>query len=202
MKLYYLPGACPLASHIALEWIGKPYEAQEVPRNELKQPPFLALNPVGSVPVLVDGDMTLTQSTAILEYLAEQNPEAGLLPSSVKERAEVRRWLGLFNADLHRTFNNIFAAPYYASTPESQKELVEKSTARVVQYFTVVDKQLEGKDWVAGTRSIADPYLYTLLRWAQAKSVDIGHLKNLKNFFERMGSDAGVKSALKAQGLA
>src|SRR5690606_875588 len=171
-------------------------------RTELKQPPFLALNPLGSVPVLVDGDMTLTQSGAILEYLAESNPEAGLLPDNIKGRAEVRRWLGLFNADLHRTFNNIFAASHYASTPEFQKELVDKSAARVVQYFTVADKQLEGKEWIAGTRSIADPYLYTLLRWAKAKSVEISHLKNLKSFFERMESDSGVQAALKAQGLA
>jgi glutathione S-transferase len=203
MKLYYLPGACPLASHIALEWIGQPYEAQAVGRDELKQPPFLALNPLGAVPVLVDGDLVLTQSAAILEYLAELNPQSGLLPDTPRGRAEVRRWLGLVNADLHRTFANIFAAGYFAGDNEEfQRKLTETSTAKLKQLFGVADKQLEGKDWIAGARSVADPYLYTVLRWAKAKKVDLGSMKNLQAFYDRMEADSGVQAALKAQGLA
>lgn len=203
MKLYYLPGACPLASHIALEWIGRPYEAQAVGRDEMKQAPFLELNPLGAVPVLVDGDLVLTQSAAILEYLAELNPQSGLLPDTPRGRAEVRRWLGLVNADLHRTFANIFAAGYFAGENEEfQRKLTETSTAKLKQLFGVADKQLEGKDWIAGTRSIADPYLYTVLRWAKAKKVDLGSMKNLQAFYDRMEADRGVQAALKAQGLA
>lgn len=203
MKLYYLPGACPLASHIALEWIGNPYEAQAVGRDEMKQAPFLELNPLGAVPVLVDGDLVLTQSAAILEYLAELNPQSGLLPDTPRGRAEVRRWLGLVNADLHRTFANIFAAGYFAGENEEfQRKLTETSTAKLKQLFGVADKQLEGKDWIAGTRSIADPYLYTVLRWAKAKKVDLGSMKNLQAFYDRMEADRGVQAALKAQGLA
>ncbi len=202
MKLYYLPGACPLASHIALEWIGKPYETQEVSREEIKQPAYLALNPLGAVPVLVDGDFVLTQSAAILEYLAELSPEAGLMPDTPRERAEVRRWLGLCNADLHRTFGNIFAVKSLASTEQFQEELVSKSSAKLVQLFGVADQQLQGKEWVAGTRSVVDPYLYTLLRWAKGKNIDIGNMRNLQAFYERMEADAGVQAALRAQGLA
>ncbi len=202
MKLYYLPGACPLASHIALEWTGKPYETQAVGRDEMKQAPFLALNPLGAVPVLVDGDMTLTQSAAILEYVAELNPEAKLLPDTPRGRAEVRRWLGLVNADIHRTFANVFAAGYFAGDNEEfQRKLIETSTAKLMQLFGVADKQLEGKDWIAGTRSVADPYLYTVLRWAKAKNVDLGAMKNLQAFYARMEADSGVQAALKAQGL-
>lgn len=201
MKLYYLPGACPLASHIVLEWIGKPYEIQAVGRDELKQPPYLALNPAGAVPTLVDGDFVLTQSAAILEYLAELSPEAGLLPESPRERAEVRRWLGFCNADLHRTFALIFSAGYYTDNVEFQQQLVSKTADKLVQLFSIIDKQLEGKQWITGTRSIADPYLYTVLRWAKAKKIDIAHLKNLQKFFAGMEADAGVKAALQAQGL-
>ncbi|WP_041682576.1 glutathione S-transferase family protein [Pusillimonas sp. T7-7] len=201
MKLYYLPGACPLASNIAMEWAGQPYELQLVSREELKQPAYLALNPLGAVPTLVDGDFVLTQSAAILEYIAELNPSAKLLPDTARGRAEVRRWLGLCNADIHRTFANVFGAQGLASTPESQEELIAKSSAKLQQLFAVADKQLEGKDWIAGARSVADPYLYTLLRWTRAKKVDIGDLKNLWAFYERMEKDAGVQAALKAQGL-
>src|SRR3546814_5968497 len=87
MKLYYLPGACSLASHIVLEWIGKPYETQALSREEMKQAPYLKLNPLVAVPVLVDGDWVLTQSAAILEYLAESNPQAGLMTEAMRERA-------------------------------------------------------------------------------------------------------------------
>src|SRR3546814_8296719 len=127
MKLYYLPGACSLASHIVLEWIGKPYETQALSREEMKQAPYLKLNPLGAVPVLVDGDWVLTQSAAILEYLAESNPQAGLMPESLRERAEVRRWLGLVNADLHRTFANVFAAGYFVGDNEQfQQNLIDR----------------------------------------------------------------------------
>src|SRR5690606_21227738 len=144
MKLYYLPGACPLASNIAMEWAGQPYELQLVSRDALKQPAYLALNPLGSVPTLVDGDFILTQSAAILEYIAELNPAAKLLPDTPRERAEVRRWLGLCNADIHRTFANIFGAQALASSTEFQEELIAKSSAKLKQLFAVADQQLEG----------------------------------------------------------
>lgn len=201
MKLYYLPSACSLASHIVLQWIGKPYETQAVGRDELKQPSYLALNPLGAVPVLVDGDFVLTQSAAILEYLAELHPEAALMPDTLRGRAETRRWLGFCNADLHRTFANIFAVGYYTDNADFQHQLVSKTAAKLVQMFGIIDKQLEGKEWVTGQRSIVDPYLYTILRWAHSKNVDIANMKNLQAFHNRMNADAGVQAALKEQGL-
>lgn len=201
MKLYYLPGACPLATHIALNWANIPYELQAVSREEIKQPAFLAMNPMGAVPVLVDGDLTLTQSAAILEYIAETRPEAGLLPDTAQGRAEVRRWLGLVNADIHRTFANIFGAAGFISTPEGQQELAEKSAAKLRNIFTIVNRQLGGKEWIAGTRSIADPYLYTVLRWTKAKDVDLSGLDDLQAFYDRMETDPAVQKALKEQGL-
>lgn len=201
MKLYYLPGACPLAAHIALEWIGQPYQIEEVPRDQLKQPAFLAKNPLGSVPVLEDGELTLTQSSAILEYLAERHPEAGLMPDTIAGRAEVRRWLGICNADIHRSFGNIFAAPSFVSAPETQQELISKTSDKLKAYFGAIDRHMQGRQWLAATRSIADPYLYTVMRWAKLKQVDLSNMKNLQAFFGRMEAEPAVQAALKAQGL-
>ncbi|TAL90426.1 MAG: glutathione S-transferase family protein [Candidimonas sp.] len=201
MKLYYLPGACPLATQIVLEWIGKPYESQAVTRTEIKEPAFLAMNPIGSVPVLVDGDTTLTQSAAILEYLAEINPGLNLIGNTPKQRAEARRWLGFCNSDLHRTFSLVFGPAAFTSNADFQKELALKASERVVALLRVADKQLAGKQWLSGSRSIADPYLYTILRWAKAKNLDISEMVNLQAFVQHMEADAGVKAALKAQGL-
>lgn len=202
MKLYYMPGACPLATHITLEWIGQPYETQAVPRDELKQPAFLALNPVGSVPVLTDGELVLTQSLAILEYLCEKFPQAGLMPDDLVGRAETRRWLAFVNADLHKAFSLVFGKAAYTSEAACQDMLAAGGTARALQLFGILDKQLEGREWVTGTRSVVDPYLYTIIGWAHKLKIDLSALRNLTAFHERMSADAGVQAALKAQGLA
>lgn len=201
MKLYYMPGACPLASHIVLEWIGQPYETQVVSRKELKEPAFLALNPVGSVPVLTDDDLVLTQSMAILEYLAEKHPQAGLMPSTLAERADTRRWLGFVNADLHKAFGLVFGKGTFSSDAACQEQLAAGGIAKATQLFAIIDKQLEGRQWVTGSRSIVDPYLYTVTRWAHMLKMDLAGFRNLGAFFERMNADAGVKAALAAQGL-
>jgi Glutathione S-transferase len=201
MKLYYMPGSCPLASHIVLEWLGIEYEAVAIPREQLKQPEFLALNPVGSVPVLTDGDLVLTQSAAILQYLAEKHPESGLLPADLKARAETLRWLAFINADVHKTFGLIFGKAKYTSEVSAQDQFGQGARAMLRRLFEILDKQLEGKEWVTGTRSIVDPYLFTVLNWAVRIELDLSDLRNLQAFRERMNQDAGVRAALKEQGL-
>ncbi|WP_394059787.1 glutathione S-transferase family protein [Alcaligenes sp. WGS1538] len=201
MKLYYLPGACPLASHIALEWIGKPYETHAVSRDELKQPAFLAMNPLGAVPVLQDEGLTLTQSSAILEYLAEKNPEANLLGKTIQERAETRRWLAFVNADIHRNFGVMFGVQRYADQESTQAEVRGKTAEVLKKLFTVANQQLAGKQWLTGTRSVADAYLYVTLRWAHVMKIDLSGLDNLDAFYQRMEQDPAVQTALRAEGL-
>lgn len=202
MKLYYFPGACPLATHITLEWIGKPYEAIKLTREQTKEPEYLKLNPTGAVPTFVDGDFVLTQSAAILDYLAEVYPDADLVGKDAKGRAETRRWLSFCNSDLHRTFAMVFGADYFCGGNEDfAKVLTSKAAEKLVAYFKIANEQLKGKDWLTGTRSIADPYLFVLLQWCDAKGIDISDLTELKRFKENMLADSGVQAALKAQGL-
>jgi len=204
MKLYYLPGACSLAAHIVLEWLGKPYETHQVERDKLKSPEFLAVNPLGAVPVLAEGDWILTQNAAILEYLAEQAPASlGLLgDGGARSRAEVRRWLGFVNSDVHRTFSLVFAPQRFVQEPAAQEELRASAAARLRELYALADRQLGATPFLAGQRpSIADPYLYVTLRWAQAKSLDLPGLANLPRFMAAMNADPGVQAALKAEGL-
>src|SRR5690606_27672557 len=166
MKLYYMPGACSLASHIVLEWIGKPYQAHKLSREELKQPEFLQINALGAVPALVDGDLKLTQNAAILEYLAEQAPQSRLLgDGSAASRAQVRRWLGLIKSDVRRTFSLIVGAQRYLPDDEAaQARLAASAAAQLRTLFGHLDQQLAGQPYLAGTApSIADPYLYVVL---------------------------------------
>ncbi|MBS0456628.1 MAG: glutathione S-transferase N-terminal domain-containing protein [Proteobacteria bacterium] len=202
MKLYSKPGACSLADHIALEWTGKPYEVELVDAKATKQPEFLKLNPSGQVPALVDGDFTLTQNTAILHYIADQHPEAQLAGNgSAKDRAEVNRWLGFANSDIHPTYWPLFGSTSFL--PHAEVEQTKEAARKKLRgMYERADKQLEGRDWIAGSRSIADPYLYVTLRWAPLVGVNLDGLSHLAGFKARMESDTGVQRALKAEGLA
>ena len=109
MKLYGLVGACSFVPHVALEWIKErentDYEFEAVTRELIKSPEFLALNPRGAVPVLVDGDLVLSQNQAILHYLDELYPNAKLFGSkTVRDKAKAARWLAFFNSDIHKSF--------------------------------------------------------------------------------------------------
>jgi glutathione S-transferase len=204
MKLHYLPGACSMASHIVLEWIGKPYEATKVPRETLKQPAYLKLNPMGQVPVLeVDDSWAISQNIAVLEFLAEIDPSLGLLgDGSARSRAEVRRWLAFVNADVHKSFSPLFAAERMTKDPAVQDELRKNAGIRVLELLGIADKQLEGKSYLTGAKpTIADAYLFVVTRWAHAMKLDLSNLKSLQTFVERMQADPAVQKVMKAEGI-
>src|SRR5690242_16504119 len=164
MKLYTSPGACSMADHIVLEWIGRPYTAQVVNREQRATPEFRKLNPAGAVPVFEDGDWVLTQNAAILNYLADIFPESGLGGDGTpKGRAEVNRWLGFLNADMHPAFKPLFGSTKYLEDEALIEKSHEKAREQLRGLFGRADAQLSGRDWLAGTRSIADPYLFVML---------------------------------------
>ncbi len=201
MKLYYSPGACSLSDHIVLEWIGQPYEAVCVSREERQTPEYLAINPVGAVPALVLDGWVLTQNAAILNFLADSHPEAGLGgDGSARSRAEVNRWLGVVNADIHPAFHPLFGSTAYLEDPGLIDKTKQAAATKLRGLFARVDKQLEGRDWITGSRSIADPYLFVVTRWARAMGIDLSGFDNLARFFDTMSTDAGVQRALVQEG--
>ena len=203
MKLYYSPGACSLADHIALEWIGQPYEAIRVSREERKAPAYLKINPAGAVPAFEQDGWVLTQNAAILNYLADSFPQAGLGGDGTpKGRAEVNKWLALVNSDIHPAFHPLFGSTAYLDDAALVERSKDAARAKLRGLFERVDAQLAGHDWVAGTRSIADPYLFVVTRWAKAQEVDLSGLDNLERFFNAMLADPGVQRALQQEGLA
>jgi glutathione S-transferase len=203
MKLYYSPNTCASADHIVLEWIGKPYQTQRLSREERAMPAFKAINPAGAVPVLdVDG-WVLTQNAAILNYLVDTHPEAKLGgDGSAKGRAEVNRWLAFVNSDVHPTFKPLFGATAYLEDAAAIEMTKENARASLRTLFGRADAQLANNDWIAGARSVADPYLYMTLRWAKGTGVDLAGLDNLARFVTRIESDPGVRKVLAEEGLA
>lgn len=203
MKLYTKPGACSTADHIALQWTGQPFDIKVMTAPEMKAPEYLAINPTGAVPAIQDGDFVLTQNAAIMGYIADRYPQAGLAgDGSPQQRAEAARWLSFVNSDVHPAFSPLFAPSKFIGD-EAQYDAVRAAAhKRLRGLFEAADKRLADRQWLAGFRSFADPYLYITLRWAQGMKVDLSGLDHLAAFKQRMEADAGVQAALKAEGLA
>ena len=180
-----MSGACSLADHIALEWANANYEAQAVSREALKQPEFLALNPQGSVPCLVDDDFVLTQNAAILFYLDEKFPQVA----------------AFCNADLHGAFVGIFA-PFRLSDDETAHASIQaKAREKIVRLLGIANNALQGKQYLAGVKTVADAYLFVILRWAVGIGIDLTPFANLTALINTMNQDKGVQNAMKAEGL-
>lgn len=202
MKLYSFPGSCALAAHIVLEWIGKPYTVELMRKEDLAKPAYRKLNPDAKVPTIDDDGWVLYENAAILNYLADQYPEAKLGGDGTpRSRAEVNRWLAMINSDMHPTFKPLFGTTSYLGDDAVIEKTKNASRKELRVYFERLDQQLAKHDWLAGTRSIADPYLFVLLRWSKAVKVDLSGLENLKKFEQRMRADAGVQTALKREQL-
>jgi glutathione S-transferase len=200
MKLYHMPGACSLADIIVLAWIGAPHETVRMSTETLKSPDYLAINAGGTVPLLRHGDFALTENVAILGYLADLHPEAQLLGDGTpRARAEVMRWLGFLNSDVHKAFKPIFVPGRFLPDRAQANALADTARGHVRAYLERLDAQLDGRDWLTGQRSVADPYLFVLSRWAVGKKVPLHGLDNLARFSERMYADQGVQAALAAE---
>ena len=203
MKLYTKPGACSTACHISLHWSGAAFGVQVLTAEEMKAPAYLAINPAGAVPALEDGDFVLTQNAAIVGYIADLNPAAGLAgDGSPRQRAEANRWLAFCNADVHPAFHPLFGPARFIGDESQFDALKAAARLRLRGLYERAERQLEGREWIAGFRSYADPYLYITLRWASKTGVDLSGFDNLAAFVQRMEADAGVQAALKAEGLA
>jgi len=204
LTLHATPGACSLSCHIVLEWADAPYKITYISGSERKEPAFRKINPSGAVPALEVDDWVLTQNIAILNFLADSFPESRLNgDGSAKSRAQVNRALALASSDLHPTFKPLFGTTAYLGDETSIEKTKANARTKLRHLFEIVDADLAGKDWVTGTRSIADPLLYAITRWTKNKGVDvnISDLSNLSHFMTNMDSDAGVQKALQDEGL-
>lgn len=201
MKLYYKPGACPLASHIALYETGRPFEIEAVDtaagRTE-SGADYLGINPKGYVPALAldEGDV-LTEGAAVLQYIADSSPEAGLAPAAgTLARARVQEHLNWIGTELHKAFGPLFRD----GTSEAGKE--DARTA-VAQKFDLIEAQLDdGREWlVAGQFSVADAYLFVVSNWANFTGIDMARWPNLATFVARVASRPSAQAAMRAEGL-
>ena len=207
MKLYGLIGACSFVPHVALEWVKahshENYEFEAVSREFIKSSEFLALNPRGAVPLLVDGDLVLSQNQAILHYLDERFPEAKLFGSkTMRDKAKASRWLAFFNSDVHKSFVPLFRLPSYAEGNEALSKTIRQQAAeQVLEQLAVANTHLESHIFFGEASSVADVYLYIMLNWCRLLGLDFSHLTQLSPFLQRVEADSGVNAVRLAEGL-
>jgi glutathione S-transferase domain protein len=202
MKLFYKAGACSMVPHTALAWIGKSYEAESVTIEQMKAPAYLKLNPQGAVPLLVDGELVVTQNVAILAYLDSLHPESKLFGSSTPQgKALAWRWLAFLNADVHKAFSPLFHAPDWMSD-DVKAAAQQAAREQIVKMLKQADDRLATTPWLGGEDiSVADVYCYVILRWARGLKLDIGALKRLEDFYNRVAANKGVQAICAQEGL-
>jgi glutathione S-transferase len=200
MKLYFSPGACSLSPHIVLRETGSKFELEQVNLQSKKLKSggnFLEVNPKGQVPVLLldDGDK-LTEGPAIVQYIADQKPETGLVPKAgTKQRYHVQEWLNFITSEIHKSFSPLFRP----NTPEDYVKIAKENLAGK---FAYLDKHLAGRQYLMGdTFTVADAYCFTVTSWSKYKDIDLGQWPNLKAYIDRVAVRPKVQEALKAEGL-
>lgn len=152
------------------------------------------------MPALEDGGWVLTQNAAILHYIADRAPQAALAGDGTpRSRAEVNRWLGVLNSDVHPVFKPLFGATNYLEDANTIEKTKADARTKLRALFERIDRQLIGNEWIAGVRSVADPYLFVVTRWAKSSGIDLRGLDNLERHFGRMSEDAAVKKVLMAE---
>ena len=205
MKLYYAPGACSLGIHVIMEEIGKPYDAEvlKIREGAQYQPPFQAINPKGKVPTLQrDDGSVLTEFPAIAVWLARTNPDKNLLPSDPEAEARALEAMDFCVATLHmQGFSRIFRPSNFAPNEADHEAVKARGREIFEKGLAVLDKALEGKEYIAGSFSVADAALFYVSFWAKG-AAQIPLPKNVAAHFERMKARPAVQRTMQAEGLA
>ena len=200
MKLYYSPGACSLSPHIALHESGLPHEAIKVDLKAKKTESggdYLAINPKGQVPALeTDEGTMLTEGPAIVQYIADKAPRSGLAPpNGAIERYQLQQWLNFVSTELHKSFSPLFRP----TTPDDYKQIAR---ATIEQRFAYLDGELGKRDYLMGSSfTVADGYLFVILRWAEAMKFDLAKYPALAAFKARVAARPATRAAMAHEGL-
>ncbi|MBK1836930.1 glutathione S-transferase N-terminal domain-containing protein [Azospirillum sp. YIM B02556] len=208
--LYGMPSTASMAPHILLREIGRPFDLVLLDREkgEHKSAGYLALNPHGRVPTLVDGNrddgLVLYESAAICLHLADSHPEAKLAPAiGTPERAAFYKWLVYLTNSVQAEMLLYFYPERYVEGAEAQAAFKAATEARLNGHFDGLDRAMAGRRWLLGdTYSAVDPYLFMLCRWTRFMGRPARKLGNLGPYLARVLERPAVKAVFEAEGLA
>ncbi|MHB1951095.1 MAG: glutathione transferase GstA [Acidiferrobacteraceae bacterium] len=200
MKLYYAPGACSMATHIALCEAGLPHELERVDLKARKTESgldYLKINPKGYVPALgINGGAVLTENVAVLQYVADQKPDAKLAPKAgTLERYRLVEWLAFVSTEVHKQFSPFFRPNTAEDVKVFQLELLARRFDYIAQALST------GPYLLGNPFTVADAYLFTVLNWTDMVKIDLGKWPTLMAYKDRVRARTGVSQAMRAEGL-
>lgn len=206
VELYYYPGNANLAPHMVLEEIGQPFRLTLIDRTVAahKSPAYLKLNPRGLIPVLVDGDLALYETAAIMLYLADKHPQAKLAPlCDAPERAKFYQWLFLLANSIHPEAVPYFYPERCTTDPKGIDGVKASAEARLGQMFDFVDAHLarQGPYMLGETFSLLDLYLWMLSRWGRGMAHPPRDRVHIRRLLETLSARPAVQRALASEGL-
>ena len=200
LKLFYAANTCALASHIALEEAGAEYETVRLSfaTSDQRKPEYLALNPKGRVPALVTDDGVLTETPALLVYIAQRFPQARLAPlDDPFALARAQEFNSYLCSTVHIAHAHRMRGYRWADEPEAIEAMKRKVPHAVGECFALIEREMLHGPWVMGEAyTICDPYLFTLAQWLEADGVDVAQLPNVAGHRRRMAERPAVKRAL------
>ncbi len=200
MKLYYSPGACSLSPHIVLREAELKFELSKVDmrtRTIDGGENYLTITPKGYVPALeLDSGELMTEGPAIVQYLADLNPGAKLVPKPLDpERYRAQEWLNYVASEIHKSFGPLVV-------PGASEENKERAQAHIHKRLGIVRDRLAQQDYLVKNRySVADIYMYVIIRWTNMFGMDAAGWPEFVGFQSRIGNRAAVRAALEAEGL-
>jgi glutathione S-transferase len=203
MKLYFAPGTCALASHIALEEAGAEYSTVRInfATSEQRSPEYLAINPKGRVPSLVTDRGILTETPAMLAYIAQSYPKAKLAPVEDAFRlAEVQAFNSYLCSTVHVAHAHRMRGHRWVDDPSAIEAMKKKVPETVAACFELIESKMLQGPWVMGeTYTVCDPYLFTLAQWMEGDGVDPARFPKVRDHRNRMSERPTVRKALAAE---
>lgn len=200
LTLYFTPGTCAQAVRIALEEAQAPYTLVRVDfaSQQQRSPEYLAVNPKGRVPALVTEHGTLTETPALLAYVAQRFADARLAPADPFGFARMQEFHSYLASTVHIAHAHRPRASRWADEPEAQAAMQRKVPANMTECFTLIDRHYLGDGpWVLGEQySVADGYLFTVASWLKSDGVDIAQFPKVHAHSQRMAQRPAVQRAL------
>ena len=200
LKLYYAPGTCALASHIALQEAGAAYTAERIDfkSNQQNSPEYLAINPKGRVPSLVTDRGILTETPAMLAFIAQSFPQAKLAPlDDAFAFAQVQSFNSYLCSTVHVAHAHRMRGARWATEESSFADMKRKVPQTVGACFALIERSMLRGPWVMGEQyTICDPYLYTIAQWLEGDNVDLAALPKVADHRKRMSERPAVQKVL------
>ena len=203
MKLYYTPHTCALASHIALEHAGADYQLRRVDfsKNEQRSPDYLRINPKGRVPALVTSRGILTETPALLIFIAQSFPAAKLAPiDDAFALAQVQSFNSYLCSTAHVAHSHRMRGYRWADDPVAIEAMKKKVPQSVAECFDLIEHEMLQGPWVMGSNyTVCDMYLFTLAQWLEADGVDLRRIPKVADHRRRMSENSVVARAIAAE---